>query len=191
MQRVEGHNIDNMANYYLDIETTGLNPDHDEIITIQWQKLDFETGEPFGDLTILKAWETSEKDILERFAAEFGNGEWNFVAHGYNLKFENNFLFTRSAILGFEEPIKLFNRPVIDLHPVGILLNGGKFKGSGLNNISTKETNGATCLEFYRNKEYGKIESYIKQEAKAFLQLYVWLRKKMPKVLTEFRASLL
>lgn len=191
LREIRGFNKDNMANYYLDCETQGLNPDHDEIVTIQYQKLDFNTGEPAGPLVILKAWESSEKDILEKFAEVFGKEEWGFIAHGYNLKFEHNFLFTRSAINGFKEPINLMSRPIIDLHPVGVLLNDGKFKGSGLHNISTKETNGSSCLEFYRNKEYKRMESYIKQETEAFLKLYVWLRKRMPKVLLEYKASLI
>jgi len=35
-----------MTNFYLDIETTGLNPRKDKIITIQYQELDRSTGEP-------------------------------------------------------------------------------------------------------------------------------------------------
>ncbi len=51
-----------MAQHYLDIETTGLDPEIDQIITIQYQELDRNTGEAVGELTILKAWESSEKE---------------------------------------------------------------------------------------------------------------------------------
>jgi len=34
-----------MAQYYFDIETTGLNPQEDKIISIQIQELDRNTGE--------------------------------------------------------------------------------------------------------------------------------------------------
>jgi hypothetical protein len=35
--------------YYFDVETTGKNFDKDEIITIQWQRLNF-SGESVGEL---------------------------------------------------------------------------------------------------------------------------------------------
>jgi len=38
-----------MTNFYLDIETTGLNPRKDKIITIQYQELDRSTGEPISE----------------------------------------------------------------------------------------------------------------------------------------------
>ena len=56
-----------MASYYLDIETTGLNPKVDKIITIQFQQLDMNTGSPVGELIILKEWESSEKEMLKQF----------------------------------------------------------------------------------------------------------------------------
>src|SRR3989338_2896323 len=38
-----------MANYYLDIETTGLDPQKDKVITIQFQELDRSSGDPIGN----------------------------------------------------------------------------------------------------------------------------------------------
>jgi len=52
--------------FYFDMETTGLDYDKDETITIQWQRLGY-AGEPIGKLNILKRWESSEKEILENF----------------------------------------------------------------------------------------------------------------------------
>ena len=57
-----------MGNYYLDIETTGLDEVQNEIVTIQWCELERNTGQKLGELQILKSWESSEKDILEKFA---------------------------------------------------------------------------------------------------------------------------
>ena len=56
-----------MGNFYLDIETTGLDPNVDEIITIQFQELGRNSGEAIGPLVILKSWESSEKEIIQRF----------------------------------------------------------------------------------------------------------------------------
>ena len=44
----------NLVEHYFDIETTGLEPEHDKIITIQIQKLVGRTGEPIGEIDILK-----------------------------------------------------------------------------------------------------------------------------------------
>lgn len=180
-----------MVNYYLDIETTGLNPDEEQITTIQYQKLDFSTKHPVGDLVILKAWDSSEKNILEKFQQIFGDETWNFVAFGYNLIFEHKFLYQRSIACGLKNPIDLFSRPYVDLHPVGILLNGGAFKGSGLDKISGKNGDGMLCLEAYRNKDFNIVENYIKQEAEAYIKLLVWLTANMPRVLNEYRVDCL
>ncbi len=60
-----------MPEYYFDIETNakGSKPDveNDEILTIQFQKLGTVSGHKEGELTILKSWESSEKEILEQF----------------------------------------------------------------------------------------------------------------------------
>jgi hypothetical protein len=68
-------------------------------------------------------------------------------------------------------------------------MNGGKFKGSGLDKISGKNGNGLDCLQAYEQKEYDKVEAYIKQEAAAFIELYSWLKLNMPRVLLEFKES--
>lgn len=179
-----------MANYYLDIETTGLNPEINEIITIQFQELNSLTGEPVGDLIILKSWESSEEDILLKFNEKLKSaGEWGFIPHGYNLYFENKFLSVRGKIYGIY--INLFERPYLDLHPLGIMMNNGFFKGSGLDKISGKESNGFAILELYSIDDWVSIENYIIQEAKEYIRLYVWLKKMMPKLRLEYQSELL
>ena len=89
-----------MGEFYLDIETTGLNPSIDKIITIQFQELDRYTGKAIGELIILKEWESSEKEILKEFISRTGVliGGFNFIPVGYNLNFEHNFLKIRTTI---------------------------------------------------------------------------------------------
>ncbi len=56
-----------MANYYLDIETTGLDEVESKITTIQYVELERGTGRQLGELTILKEWELGEKEMLSKF----------------------------------------------------------------------------------------------------------------------------
>ena len=180
-----------MANYYLDIETTGLNPETSKIITIQFQELDSITGEAKGELVILKSWESSEKEIIEKFIKLTdicGDFQWSFVPHGYNLKFENDFLMKRSEFYGLPK-INILKRPSVDLYPIGLMMNNGKFKGSGLNQISGKIGTGMDVLEMYAFDAYDKIEEYIKKEAQEYIRFYSWLKKRMPKLLQEFREN--
>ena len=56
-----------MGNYYLDIETTGLDEVENKITTIQYVELERGTGKQLGELTILKEWELGEKEMLRKF----------------------------------------------------------------------------------------------------------------------------
>ena len=71
--------VTEIMNYYLDIETTGLNPFYHKIITIQYMELERNTGKPVGLLKILKEWESDEKTILKRFIEDFvPENDWAF-----------------------------------------------------------------------------------------------------------------
>ena len=179
-----------MANYYFDIETTGLDPEKCKIITIQFQELDSFSGEGKGDLVILKAWESSERDILEKFIKMSGicESKWNFIPHGYNLKFEHDFLMKRAEIYGLPK-IDILGGPFIDLHPIGIMMNRGQFRGSGLDNITGKVGDGLDVLEMWTFDAYDKIEEYVRREASEYIRFYVWLKKRMPELLKEFKEN--
>lgn len=177
-----------MANYYLDIETTGLNPETCKIITIQFQKLNEFGNDIKGELIILKAWESSEKEILEKFIRMSGilESKWNFIPHGYNLRFEHNFLKEKTKFYGLPE-INLLEGPFVDLHSVGIMMNNGQFKGSGLGDMTEKVRDGLDVLEMWTFDAYDKIEKYIRKEASEYIRFYVWLKKRMPELLKEFK----
>jgi len=181
-----------MTSFYLDIETTGLDPAIDKIITIQFQELDRYTGEVVGKLIILKEWESSEKQIIKEFIEKSGIFEdyaFSFVPVGYNLGFEHNFLKIRSKINNLPS-LDILNLPFIDLRAIGILMNGGQFKGSGLSNLTGKKGDGIQIPFFYQNKEYDKIIDYIKNETEEFIKFNKWLYKKMSTLLPEFKKDM-
>jgi len=181
-----------MASFYLDIETEGLNPETDKIITIQFQELDRYTGQAKGELIILKEWESSEKQIIEEFIKKSGileDYKFSFVSVGYNLSFEHKFLKKRSEINKLDS-LDILNLPFVDLRAIGILMNGGQFKGSGLSDLTEKKGRGSQIPVFYRNKEYDKIIDYIKNETEEFVKFNGWLYKRMPGLLREFRQDI-
>jgi hypothetical protein len=178
-----------VGNFYLDIETTGLEPKDSKIITTQYQELDRNSGRATGGLVILKEWESSEKEILSEFIGKSGIADdypFRFIPTGYNLGFEHNFLIGRAEANGLE-PIDILHRPFIDLRAFGIIMNRGEFKGSGLDRISGKKTSGSRIPEWYEKKEYDKIIEYIEDETKSFIHLNAWLYSKMPEFLEQYR----
>ena len=177
-----------MGNFYLDVETTGLNPDVDEILTIQFQELDRRSGAAIGELVILKAWESSEKNILERFLGEtsfLDEYDFSFIPVGYNLGFEHNFLKRRAEVHGLPE-IDILSKPFIDLRVIGILMKGGEFKGSGLNKITGKDRDGMMVPIWNKVGDYDKIVEYISMETREFIKFNVWLYWRMPELLREW-----
>ncbi len=181
-----------MGNFYLDIETTGLNPNVDNIVTIQYQELGRSNGEAVGELIILKAWESSEKEIIKKFLSEtsfLDEYNFSFIPVGYNLGFEHNFLKKRAEIHGLPE-IDILGKPFIDLHAIGILMNGGEFKGSGLNKITGKDRDGMMVPIWYKVGDYDKIVEYVEMETREFLKFNAWLYKRMPELRGEWGEEL-
>lgn len=180
-----------MGNFYFDIETVGLDPHRDKIITIQFQELGRNTGKATGELIILKEWESSEKEILEEFIKLSRITDpypFTFIPVGFNLGFEHKFLKTRTRVQGIPS-LDILDKPFIDLRFTGIIMNKGEFKGSGLDKITEKASAGSKIPEWYKNKEYANIISYIKNEAEEFIKLNQWLYQRLPGLLLEFRKN--
>lgn len=164
-----------MPHSYLDIETTGLDPVKDEIITIQYQKIALDTGRPEEPLTILKSWEdeNGEQGIISKIVPLLmSSNPFRFVPVGNNLNFEFGFLARKiNQYSNIDiDPVYFHSRPHIDLKPVMILLNGGRFKGYHL--ILNKSGSGSNVPTWYKNSEYEKIIDYIEDEAGAFVGFY-------------------
>ena len=172
-------------NYYLDIETTGLDPLHSKIITIQYMELDEDTAKPRGPLKILKEWESDEKTILKRFIEDFRpEYKWAFVPIGYGLSFEHKFFWQRCISNGLK-PIGILTRPFLDLMTVGVLLNSGSFKGAALDDLTSKSQDGSVIPDYYKEKKYAEIERYVEDERDGFCGLATKLFVKLPKLRDE------
>lgn len=161
-----------MPHYYFDIETTGLDENIDEIITIQYQKISVISGQPSGPLVILKAWEYSEEVIVKEIATIILGEQWDFIPIGNNLTFEFKFLSSKiKKYLNKEINVEYFvSRPHVDIKSVMILANGGKFKGC--HTVLGKSMSGANIPTWYKEKQFDFIENYIKEEVACFLQFF-------------------
>ena len=181
-----------MANYYLDIETTGVDPKNDKIITIQFAKLDRNTAEQIGVLKILKEWELEEKKLIQEFVLKSGINdpyEFSFVPVGYNLGFEHNFFLERCKVHSLER-VDILNHPFIDLRTLGIIMNWGEFKGSGLDKLTAKPHDGSIIPTLYEEKKFEEIEDYIRDEAKEFLKFCSLVYRELPKLREKFQSEL-
>ena len=178
-----------MTEYYLDIETYSpdIRPDpaNDKIITIQYQQVSTETGEPIGDLKILTEWELgSEKELLSKFKDVFLSGsDFNFISIGVNL-YGFDFValaskFNKYFDLGLG--LQFFRDKIaIELKPILIMMNNGRLKG--YTDILGKKHSGNVIKEWYEQKKHDEIIDYIKDEAKTFIEKYQILKKELPKI---------
>jgi len=171
-----------MSQYYFDLETTGFNPEKDKIITIQFQELN-DLGIPKAPLTILKEWESSEEKIIEEIHKRFFDySYWHFIPIGTNLIFDLTFLFTKFKKYNLDSPELskfLYNKPNIDIKDSLVLANSMNFKGSGLDNMTNKKTDGRNIPIWHGEKKFNLIEDYIKQETESFIEFLQKLISKL------------
>lgn len=170
-----------MTEYYFDVETTGTNFDKDEIITIQWQRLGF-AGEPVGELNILKSWESSERDILQKFFPNLTCNPWNFIFIGKNMGFDFAMLGQRLKHYNIGEfnLCCLQERVTLDIKPLLVLLNDGRFSGYHKLLPKTNPTENKDIPELYKTGKFDEILQYIVDEAKDFTDAFRHLKKEIP-----------
>ena len=178
-----------MLAIFLDIETTGLDPLHNKIISIQYMELERNTAKPIGPLKILKEWEYDEKTILKKFISDFiPENQWTFVPIGFNLEFEHKFFWQRCISNGLK-PVDVLHGPFLDLKTIAVIMNKGEFKGASLHNITNKPHGGGNIPQLYAEKKYAEIESYIKKETDEFSILCCRLYEELPQLWKKFGQS--
>ena len=162
--------------FYLDQETTGDDPQADRIVTVQLRQLDDELR-PVGALQVMAEWEWGEKQIIEMIL-EKGvlQPNWDFVPVGNRLRFDLTFLVERATHWGLIKwdaaTLKYFwfTKPLLDLQPILIIMNRGKFTGSSLHAFSDKEP-GGRIPALYHKGAYADIIAYVTREHEAALEV--------------------
>jgi hypothetical protein len=169
--------------YYFDTETAGIDPLEDKIITIQYQRLNGFTGEPIGDLEILKEWESSEEGIIRTFYPLLQcQNVFDFVPVGNNLLFDFHFLDVRSrkyGLPGFD--LQCCHRhPFLDLKDILVLVNKGSFKGYS-RIFDEGSLDQVDVPKLYEQRKYKQIVQYIKDENTFFLAVLGSLMQRCPR----------
>ena len=174
--------VSSLTEYYFDTETTGLDYDVDEVITIQWQRLNGFAGEPIGELNILKRWESSEKEIIESFLPNLKCKPFDFIFVGKNLMFDFCLLSERMKKhnLGTFDIRCLDERCSLDLKPLLVLMNRSNFKGYDKVLPKTNPLTNDQIPKLFREGKFAEIVQYVKDEAKDFIEAYQAFKEELP-----------
>jgi len=174
--------VSGLTEYYFDIETTGLEPKKDKIITLQWQQLDRFTGKPLGELQILKEWDSSEKKILKDFLPNLTCNHWDFIIIGKNLLFDFSFLDCRLKHhhLGEFDLSCAHERVVLGIKPVLVMINNGNFVGYDKLLDKDGALGKVDVPELYEKRKHPEIIKYIEEETRVFLKAFQTLKKEVP-----------
>jgi hypothetical protein len=177
-----------MPLYYFDLETTGIEPGINMLVTIQYARLSRDL-EPESDLTILKVWEfNSERDLIKFFLEEskFFEDPFVFVPVGVNLLYDMIFLYKRARLyrlIGRPLADILRDKPFIDLKPILVIFNNCEFRGYGrfIDMHMVTKTGGQDIPVLYAKKEYGKIVEYIRDEYQATVRVLKQVKEVLAK----------
>lgn len=160
-------------------------PKHCKIITMQYRFLTPE-GKPDGELHVFKEWESSEEQLLKKaYALINPHTQWEVIPVGQNIMFDLGFLKGRGEQYGIRYPEwwLYHDLPVIDIKAILLGMNGFRFKDSGLDKFTGKESSGLNVPVWYAQKEWEKILAYIQKETAEFISFY----QKLKRLLPEFR----
>lgn len=171
---------------YFDIETfseNGFKAGTTKIISIQYRDFD-------GNYKMLKEWESSEADILQKFFTDLKmmKREDFLMLVGHNvLRFDIPMIIRRMVANGIESVDDLedffHNVFVVDTMQCMLPFNSMRFKGLNTEEISrrlgiTVPHHRNTEIEsFYRNREFRKIEQHALADIDFVQDLYWKLKK--------------
>ena len=170
-----------MTLFYFDVETEGEDPQQDRLLTIQYQPLGDDLR-PVGSLTVLAEWEWGEKEMV-RVVLPKGvlDPTWDFVPVGNRLRFDLTFLMERAQRHGLRESSTAdvrrfwFDKPMLDVGHVLVLMNAGRFEGSSIENFTAKPPS-AEAPRLYRQGKYQELLAYVERERDETLALLAELR---------------
>lgn len=170
-----------MPLYYFDVETEGEDPQQDRLVTIQFHQLGDDLR-PVGNFTVLVEWEWGEKEMV-RTAIQKGvlDVTWDFVPVGNRLRFDLTFLMERATHHKLRDwtasELRRFwyEKAMLDLGNVLVLMNGGKFEGSSIESFVEKRPSGEVPL-LYRQGKFAEILDYVQRERDVTLALLAELR---------------
>jgi len=180
-----------MTILYLDIETFSdgqFKLSNTKIISIQYEDIN-------GNLNILKEWVAGEKQILNDFYKYLKNLQTkeSIMMIGHNLlRFDIPMLIHRMAgydIDSYGNLIDLFhNIFVIDSMQCLLPFNEFRFKGLNAEELSKKlkirepKHKNTEIADFYKNKQFNKIEEHILADMNFIKDLWWTLRKEQNKL---------
>jgi len=167
-----------MTEYYFDIETSRRNA----VIAVAYREI--RDYKPEGELGVLRIKHEGEeqrllKEVLRLGVFDTGENMWDFVPVGTNLRFDFTVLidrmrakgikaFTADGILDF-----IHHKPHKDIHDTLIFLNGGDFRGSGLDKFtSLKKVSSKEVPVMWEKRDFAAIDQYIRDDAAAFFDVY-------------------
>jgi len=166
--------------YGYDIETTGVNPFKDKIITIQFRRS--------GRNYVYKIWEYGDDeremilsflDTWKRIPRAKRMGGDLFVT--YNFKFDGPFLLTRCLLTGIDEEEEwreylweniIHGPSFIDLYQLlgDELISFAEWRGLLVGSVSRYR--GRDIPIFYRSRQYDRIEEYVEDELITLERIY-------------------
>ena len=167
--------------FYFDVEAEGEDPQQDRLITIQYQPLGDDLR-PIGSLAVLTEWEWGEKEIVRAFLPKgLLDPTWDFVPVGNRLRFDLTFLMEKAQRHGLRawSPAELrrfwFEKPVLDLGSVLVLMNAGRFEGSSIESFADKGPSAEIPI-LYRKGKFPEILEYVEHERDVTLALLAEMR---------------
>lgn len=133
-------------------------------------------------MQVLTEWEWGEREILRTILAKGPcDVSWDFVPVGNRLRFDLTFLMERSHYHRLRDwsPAEVrrywFDKPMLDLGSVLVLMNAGRFDGSGIRQFADKGASAEVPM-FYRQGKFKEILAYVENERDVTLVLLAELR---------------